>query len=101
MRILISVAILAAILTSCRKESFTTDPQDKLEFSTDTLRFDTVFTQVGSATRYFKIYNRHSRSIRITSLRLEKGDQSRFNLNVDGISGDSFTDLEIAPNDSM
>ena len=101
MRILISVAILAAILTSCRKESFTTDPQDKLEFSTDTLRFDTVFTQVGSATRYFKIYNRHSKSIRITSLRLEKGDQSRFNLNVDGISGDSFTDLEIAPNDSM
>jgi hypothetical protein len=101
MRTLVSIAIIAAILTSCQKESFTTDPQDKLEFSTDTLRFDTVFTQVGSATRYFKIYNRHSKSIRISSLKLEKGDQSRFNLNVDGISGDSFTDLEIAPNDSM
>ena len=88
-------------LAFCQKEKFTSDPADKLAFSTDTLRFDTVFTQLGSATRYFKIYNRHKESIRISKIYLENGAGSRFNLNIDGISGDAQENLEIAPNDSM
>ncbi|MBL7824992.1 MAG: right-handed parallel beta-helix repeat-containing protein [Saprospiraceae bacterium] len=101
MRLLLSALALTLLFSFCQKEKFTSDPQDKLEFSTDTLRFDTVFTQLGSATRYFKIYNPHKKSIRISSIYLENGANSRFNLNVDGYSGDSFTDLEVAPNDSM
>jgi hypothetical protein len=93
--------MLLLTLTFCQKEKFSTDPADKLEFSTDTLRFDTVFTQLGSATRFFKIYNRHKESIRIAKLYLENGSDSRFNLNIDGISGDAQENLEIAPNDSM
>ncbi|MFN4256593.1 MAG: right-handed parallel beta-helix repeat-containing protein [Saprospiraceae bacterium] len=85
----------------CQKEKFTFDPADKLAFSVDTLRFDTVFTELGSATRILKIYNRHDRSIRISRIYLERGDQSRFNLNIDGIAGDDQSGLEIAPNDSM
>lgn len=75
--------------------------EDKLEFSTDTLRFDTVFTQLGSATRILKVYNRHNKSIRISKIYLENGAASRFNLNIDGIAGDSQRDIEIAPNDSL
>lgn len=93
--------LLLFTLAFCQKEKFTSDPADKLEFSTDTLRFDTVFTQLGSATRYFKIYNRHKESIRISRIFLEKGANSRYNLNIDGISGDDQENLEIAPNDSM
>lgn len=93
--------IASLFFTFCQKEKFTSDPADKLEFSADTLRFDTVFTQLGSATRFFKIYNRHKESIRISKIYLESGPNSRFNLNVDGISGDEQENLEIAPNDSM
>jgi hypothetical protein len=93
--------LLPLFFAFCQKEKFTTDPTDRLEFSTDTLRFDTVFTQLGSATRFFKIYNRHKESIRISRIYLENGEASRFNLNIDGISGDAQQDLEIAPNDSM
>jgi hypothetical protein len=93
--------MLLLTLTFCQKEKFSTDPADKLEFSTDTLRFDTVFTQLGSATRFFKIYNRHKESIRIAKIYLENGSNSSFNLNIDGISGDAQENLEIAPNDSM
>lgn len=101
-RILLSLlAAISLFFVFCQKEKFTSDPADKLEFSTDTLRFDTVFTQLGSATRYFKIYNRHKESIRISRIYLENGGNSRFNLNIDGISGDDQRDLEIAPNDSM
>ncbi len=92
---------ITLLLSFCQKEKFTTDPADKLEFSADTLRFDTVFAQVGSATRFFKIYNRHKESIRIGKIYLENGANSRFNLNIDGISGDAQENLEIAPNDSM
>lgn len=101
MRLCFCLLLLPLFFSFCQKEKFTTDPADKLEFSTDTLRFDTVFTQLGSATRYFKIYNRHKESIRISKIYLENGAASRFNLNVDGISGDEQRDLEIAPNDSM
>ncbi|HLP94289.1 MAG TPA: right-handed parallel beta-helix repeat-containing protein [Saprospiraceae bacterium] len=101
MRQIILFLSITLLLSFCQKEKFTTDPADKLEFSTDTLRFDTVFTQVGSATRFFKIYNRHKESIRIGKIYLENGANSRFNLNIDGISGDAQENLEIAPNDSM
>jgi hypothetical protein len=88
-------------LSYCRKEKFTTDPADKLAFSSDTLRFDTTFTEIGSATRILKVYNRHSESIRISRIFLEKGPASKFNLNVDGLPGDSHENIEIAPNDSV
>jgi hypothetical protein len=98
-----ALAALAMLVlyTNCQKETFTTDPEDRLGFSTDTLRFDTVFTQLGSATRILKIYNPHAQSIRISRIYLEQGAQSRFNINVDGLPGDEHRDLEIAPRDSM
>lgn len=91
----------ALLFTFCQKERFTTDPNDRLEFSTDTLRFDTVFTQLGSATRILKIYNRHRESLRIGRIYLENGADSKFNLNVDGLPGREHRDVEIAPNDSL
>jgi len=93
--------LLCLLLTLCQKERFTTNSADKLEFSTDTLRFDTVFTQLGSATRILKVYNRHSESIRISRIYLADDASSRFNLNIDGLPGNSQRDIEIAPHDSL
>ena len=45
-------------LTSCIDDSFTTDPNDVLTFSVDTVKFDTVMTTKGTATKQFVIYNR-------------------------------------------
>ena len=56
-----------AVVLSCNPDnSFVTDSNAMLEFSKDTLRFDTVFTELGSATRILKVYNRHDQSIRIS-----------------------------------
>ncbi len=93
--------VLSLLLTLCQKERFTTNGADKLAFSSDTLRFDTVFTQLGSATRILKVYNRHPESIRISRIYLANGAGSRFNLNIDGLPGNSQRDIEIAPNDSL
>lgn len=97
---LATIAVLF-ILTACNpEERFTTSSSDKLEFSLDTLRFDTVFTERGSATRILKIYNRHKASIRISNINIANQNSS-FRINVDGLSGTEFEDIEIAPEDSL
>ncbi|MDE7159782.1 MAG: hypothetical protein K2O24_02910 [Muribaculaceae bacterium] len=92
--------LLTVIAQSCISDSFTTSPSDVLSFSTDTLRFDTVFTDLGTPTARLKVYNRASKSISISSIRFRKSP-SDFSLNVDGVSGTSFANVEIRPNDSI
>ena len=90
------------ILSSCNKDQdFITDGSVKLEFSVDTLRFDTVFTELGSATRYIRIYNRNSRPIKIGSISIGSGDDTRFRINVDGLVGNEATDVTVWGNDSI
>jgi hypothetical protein len=96
------LAILGALaLGGCKKQSFITDPSAGLEFSSDTLYFDTVFTTIGSSTRLFKVFNPHSRSIRIERILLAGGNASSFRINIDGISGTEVKDIDIAPRDSL
>lgn len=71
-----------------------------LEFSSDTLRFDTVFTQVGSATRSFRVINSLNESINISSIQLGN-NTDQFRLNIDGTPTNSATNVEILPNDSL
>lgn len=100
--IFLSLFLLSLLLTqSCRRDNFITDADAKLGFSTDTLHFDTVFTTIGSATRSFKIYNRHKDAISISSIQLAGGEVSLFRMNVDGIPGVNFHDIEIPGNDSL
>ncbi len=102
MKYLFFLLPLTLALFACNKEEkFTTRNSDQLEFSLDTLHFDTVFTELGSATRYFRVYNRHKESIRISKIWLAGNEQSKFNLNVDGIPGDVHQDVVIYPNDSI
>lgn len=100
--LLLATTLTLMLLTACRKEDkFTTSESDKLEFSVDTLHFDTVFTELGSATKFIRVYNRHSESIRISKIQLAGNQQSKFNLNVDGIPGDQHEDVVVYPNDSI
>ncbi len=63
--------------------------------------FDTVFTTIGSSTRNIRIRNKNDQKIRISSITLQNGEGSSFFLNVDGTPGRSFSDIEIAANDSI
>lgn len=86
--------------TSCKKEQFL-NSGGELRFSVDTLNFDTVFTTMGSFTLAVKLFNPQDQKINISSVRLEKGSNSFFHLNVNGIPGNNVTDLELAANDSI
>ena len=95
-------AFLLLLINACdRRDVFETSPDSKLEFSRDTIIFDTVFTTIGTATRNLRVYNPHNRSIRISEIRLARGDNSPFRLNIDGKPASVMQDVEIAANDSM
>ncbi|MFZ7143695.1 MAG: hypothetical protein ACO1G6_00005, partial [Bacteroidota bacterium] len=90
--------LISTFLFSCKKDEFETSGNVQLTFSEDTIMFDTVFTSVGSATEVFTVYNTEDKAILISSLRLANGQASDFRLNVDGMPGKAFTDVEIGAN---
>lgn len=96
----ISIVTLV-FLASCRKDFSTQPSTGQLEFSKDTVFLDTVFSQIGSSTYTLKVYNRSNEAITIPSIRLKDGENSRYRLNVDGLAGESFTDVDILAKDSI
>jgi hypothetical protein len=99
---IIAVILLVFILNaSCKKDKFITDPAAKLEFSQDSVLFDTVFTSIGSSTKNVRIRNKNDQKIKISGIVLQGGTASAFKINVDGSPGTSFKDLELAAKDSM
>lgn len=98
---LLSIFFILFILSACKKDSLLTDPSSKLEFSTDSVLFDTVFRYAGSTTKQFRIYNTHKRPMVISSIQVAGGKNSAFRINVDGISAHQFSDIEIPGNDSL
>jgi len=97
----LSAIILLVIVLSCEREGLYTDPGARLEFSEDTVFFDTIFTTIGSATQQLRVYNRYDQPLEVRSISLAGGDRSVFRLNIDGIPGDQATNVEILPRDSV
>ncbi|MGM9804203.1 MAG: hypothetical protein ACI308_08520 [Muribaculaceae bacterium] len=87
--------------TGCIEDSFTTSSSDLLEFSCDTLAFDTIFTELGTPTKQFVVYNRHKKQIKISEITLQGNAQGRFYINVDGMKGEEFHDVTIRGEDSI
>ena len=93
----------ASLFPACDQleEHYSTNPNLRLDFSTDTLAFDTVFTTVGSATRQFMIYNRNQEPLDIESVLLASGGETGFRINVDGRKGVAFDHVGILDQDSL
>lgn len=96
-----SIFLLIIIsLIACRRDDYYEGNDIDISFSTDTLRIDTVFTTVGSATRFVKIFNHKNQPI-LADIRLQNQSQRFFRLNIDGLPGETATNVEIAANDSI
>lgn len=104
MRIIKKIGIVLLVVSgiySCEQTGFITDPNAGISFSMDTVYFDTVFTEIGTATKSFTIYNNYGEYIKISELRLAGGESSVYRMNVDGEAGILFEDIEIPPKDSI
>lgn len=102
MKTLAAFAItLLVIFVSCRKDSFITSSDARLSITADTLKYDTVFVTAGSVYKTFKIINENNQKLRLSSLKLMGGAGSVYKMNVDGVVGTQFSNLEINANDSL
>jgi len=99
-RFLISISVLV-LVASCRKDRFITTPDARIRISAEEVTFDTVFTNSGSITQFFKIINENDRKLRLSSVELAGGSNSYFNINVDGFTGPQVSSVDIAANDSV
>lgn len=96
-----ALILFFSFFISCKKDKVITSPNAKLTFSQDSILFDTVFTNIGSTTKLFRVHNRNNGKVNISSIRLARGNASFYRLNVDGVPGKSFSNIEIAAQDSM
>lgn len=88
--------------SSCQKPNpISYDPSLHLEFSNDSIIFDTVFTTLGSATQALMVYNRTNSNLIISGIKLEGGSNSPFRINVDGEATFDKNNVEIRSGDSL
>lgn len=96
------ICVLCAALWSCIDDSITTSPSAQPLYSTDTLRIGYTFAGEGTPTRTFKVHNRNSKGISISSIALREADSDvSWRINVDGIAGTNFANVDIRANDSI
>lgn len=89
------------LLISCKKDSLITSGDARIAINVDSLKYDTVFTSVGSVTQSFKINNLNNQRLRLTEVRLMGGTTSSFTININGASTTELQDVEIAAEDSI
>ncbi|WP_425237358.1 choice-of-anchor Q domain-containing protein [Ulvibacterium sp.] len=97
------ISLLCAVVlwTSCRKDFEYAPSAGNLEFSRDTVYLDTIFSNIGSSTYSFKVYNPTRDDVLIPSIRLDQGQESGYRLNVDGMAGKEFRDVSLLAQDSL
>ena len=94
-------ALILLVFSSCRKDFSAELSSGKLTFSKDTVYLDTVFTNIGSSTFNLKVYNKSNKDISVPFIGLGKGENSFYRLNVDGVPGKIFENVEILAKDSL
>jgi len=100
LNIVFILAITALAISCLEDEQFVSNPRALPDISTDTVTFDTVFTDVGSVTKSFKLYNPHDATLKIKEIKLA-GNNDYFTLNINGKPADMRKNLEINSNDSL
>ena len=96
------ILLFGLLLSACEDESSITNKSSaKLDFSTDTVFFDTIFRTVSTATKRLKVYNPQDNSVSIDEVQLMGQERSRFRVNIDGQPTNQANNIELRPNDSL
>ena len=99
--LLMAAVTMAAGFTACINDDISTSPSDQPTFSVDTLKMGTVFTEDVTVTHKFTVRNRNDKGINLSYIRLRGPTADLFRLNVDGLAGKTFQNVEIRANDSI
>ncbi|MEN8115547.1 MAG: hypothetical protein ABFS16_01125 [Bacteroidota bacterium] len=98
---ILAVAVIFISLFSCEEDGYLTSTDAQLQFSNDTITFDTIFTTIGSTTQRFTVRNPYDENILISRIRLAGGNISSFRLNINGLAGNELYEVEVPARDSI
>ncbi len=88
-------------LASCIEDGIDTSPSAQPSFSCDTLDIGEVFTDELTVTSRMTVYNRNAKGIILSRIAMSGANASLFRINVDGMSGKEFSNVEIRGKDSI
>lgn len=105
-RIFFFLSLILGFVACADDDSFSASSSLRLDFPADTVRLDTVFSRTASSTYTFWVHNYNNKGVRLQSVRLKRGNQTGFRVNVDGAyldnaNGSQTNNLEIRKNDSI
>lgn len=105
-RIFYLLILVSAFVACADDDDFSTSTALRIDFPADTIKLDTVFSRTASSTYTFWVHNRNNKGVRMQSVRLKRGNQTGFRVNVDGSyldnnNGSQTNDIEIRKNDSV
>lgn len=98
--IILFLSVVFAV-SSCQDEGYVNSSDLQLKFSADSLMFDTIFTNMGTATKIISIYNPSKDICKISKIKISGGEFSNFNVNFEGKTRNEFLDMEVPPHDSI
>jgi hypothetical protein len=100
---LFALLIIAAAFFACelQEEKVNTDPSITLNFSTDTVFFDTVFTSLGSFAKRFKVYNPSENAVIIDRIELGTQENAAYSLVINGFESDRLNNTRLLGKDSL
>ena len=87
--------------TSCRKDFSSVSTIANIQFSNDTVVFDTLMNYSNSETYLIRLYNKSDEDVNIPNLYLNKKNNSIYRINVDGTPGFEFSDIYLRAKDSL
>ncbi len=83
------------------QEELTFDSSVSLRFSADSVLFDTIFTSIGSVTKRLRVYNDAANAVKISNIELGGAGTSPYQVAVNGVFSDSFSDVTLLGKDSL
>lgn len=98
---LIVLATLGAALTGCIEDGVSSSPSHQPVFSTDTLDMGVIFTGEAAPTHRMLVHNPHKKGMNISDIRISGPMADCFRINVDGMTGREFSNVEIRQKDSI
>jgi hypothetical protein len=99
--LLLVSAGFSLFLPGCKPREEELQTSGALEFSADTVKFDTVFTTLRTVTKRLWVYNRNPKGVNVDLIGLEKPATSAYTLLINGDLKQTATNLFIRGEDSL
>ncbi|MGI4834264.1 MAG: hypothetical protein ACRYFK_12480 [Janthinobacterium lividum] len=100
--LLLALSALGGLgLPGCKPREEQLQTSGGLEFSADTVKFDTVFTTLRTVTQRLWVYNRNPRAVSIDLISLDNPSTSPYTLLINGDLKQTATNVQVRGQDSL